>query len=278
MLGAALFAAYHGTSARSSRQDSLVVTEGQIEHLTTGFTRSWRRPPTADELRDLIRNYVREEVYYREAKEMGLDRDDPVIRRRLQQKLEFVSEDIAAQKEPSDAELEALLQAEPERFRTGQSFTFRHVYLNPERHRGDLTRIAASLLDQLTDGAAAADTAAVGDRFLLATSFEAISRSEAAKLFGGSFADCLSQLGLQKWQGPVKSGYGVHLVFLEERVDGRIPALDEAREALLGEWKERQRSKASEQFYRKLLSRYSVTVEAGHRIEIAPDNPPAALR
>ena len=112
VLGAALFAAYGALNGSGSSSD-IVVTAGQIEHLTTGFTRSWRRPPSAEEINDLIRSYIREEVYYRQARDMGLDRDDPIIRRRLQQKLEFVSQDVALQSEPSEGDLESFLRSRP---------------------------------------------------------------------------------------------------------------------------------------------------------------------
>ena len=278
VLGAALFVAYGAINARSSGKDEIVVTAGQIEHLAIGFTRSWRRSPTADELQDLVRNYVREEVYYRQAKEMGLDRDDPIIRRRLQQKLEFVSEDVAAQAEPSDNDLNNLLRSQPEQFRIGRKFTFSHVYLSPERHSGKLDDVAAQLLIQLNNDGAMADISALGDRFLLGTKFEAMPSSEVAKLFGTMFSDRLAELGIGKWQGPVKSGYGLHLVFVQERTDGRIPDLNEVREAVLREWKETQRSKANEDVYKKLLSRYSVTIEVPRAGELDMKRPSLAQR
>lgn len=261
VLGAVLFATYNAINGSVNREDHIVVTVGQVEHFAIGFTRSWRRPPTVEELSDLVRAHVREEVFYREAKALGLDRDDPIIRRRLQQKLEFLSEDIAAQTEPSESDLNALLQSQSEKLRTGRSFTFSHVYLNPERHSENINEAAAHLLTQMNRKGANADASAVGDRFLLGNEFRSIPSTEVAKLFGASFVEQLAGLNAGVWQGPVKSGYGVHLVFLQERTDGRIPSLDEVREELRREWKELQRNKANEAAFDKLLSRYVVTVE-----------------
>ena len=84
--------------------------------MVIGFSRTWQRPPTREELEGLIRDRVREEVYYREAVAMGLDQDDPVIRRRLQQKLEFVTDDVAALAEPTDAELAEYLKTHADTF------------------------------------------------------------------------------------------------------------------------------------------------------------------
>ena len=113
------------------------------------FTQTRQRPPTQEEWEGLIRDRVRQEVFYREALALGLDKDDLIIRRRLQQKMEFVSDDVAAQAQPTDAELNAYLQAHPDSFRVDQRFTFRQVYLNPEKHGKSLARDAAQLLAQL---------------------------------------------------------------------------------------------------------------------------------
>lgn len=262
VLGAVLFAVYSAISSRNSdRKDHIIVTAGQIEHLATGFTRIWRRHPTSEELGGLVRAHVREEVFYREAKAMGLDRDDPIIRRRLQQKLEFLSEDIAVQTEPSDSDLNELLRSQSEKFRTGRGFAFRHVYLNPERYPEGVIEAAARLLIQLNGEGATGDISVLGDRFLLGNEFPSTPVTEIAKLFGANFAEQLAGLNTGKWRGPVKSGFGVHLVFLQERKDGQIPTLDEAREDLSREWKEIQRNKANEETFKKLLSRYVVIVE-----------------
>lgn len=279
ILGAALFATYSALSGSGSSSSSeIVVTAGQIEHLTTGFTRSWRRPPSAEELNDLIRSYIREEVYYRQARELGLDRDDPIIRRRLQQKLEFVSEDVAVQSEPSESDLETLLRSQPEKFRVGRSYTFTHVYLNPDRHIGNLAVEADRLLLQLNKGDATVDALTLGDRFLLETNFQSIPDREVTKLFGAAFSDRLAELPIGKWQGPLKSGYGLHLVFVQHRTDGRVPALSEVREAAINEWKETKRSKANEDVYKKLLSRYSITIEAPRTGAVAVERPALAQR
>ncbi len=259
--GALLFAAYAAVHGPAPGKNTIVVTAGQIEHLATGFTRSWRRPPAADELRDLISGYIREEVYYREAKDQGLDRDDPVIRRRLQQKLEFLSQDTAAEAAPTDADLKALLNAEADEFRIGRSFAFAHVYLNPEHHP-DLSGAATRLAAELTADHVAPDRVTAGDRFLLGSTFGLISAEEVKRLFGSDFAERLGELEPGVWQGPIKSGYGVHLVFVTKRTEGRLPELAEVRDAVLREWKERQRNMANDAAYRRLLKRYSIRVES----------------
>lgn len=263
LLGAGLFLAYGlmPKSPGSGEPGKIIVTQGQIEHLATGFAKTWQRPPTAQELEGLVRDWVREEVYSREAMALGLDKDDTVIRRRLRQKMEFVSDDIVTQTEPSDADLAAYLQAHPDSFRVEQRFTFRQVYFNPEKHGENLVRDAAQLLAQLNQAGNAGDASTLGDSFLLEHQFAAVPASEAAKQFGEKFAAQLGGLPLGQWQGPITSGYGVHLVFVSDRTQGRLPALAEVRDSVRREWANAQRLEANEQFYQAMLKRYVVTIE-----------------
>src|SRR5262249_22286989 len=155
---------------------------GHLEHLTVSFTRTWQRSPTAQELAGLIEDYIREEVLYREAMAMGLDRDDTIVRRRLRQKLEFLTEETVEMAAPADAELQTFLQQHADAFRVEPRLAFQHVYLSRHR-RGDATDTEArELLAQLSTSDAATDTAALGDPFLLPHELALSSRSEIARL------------------------------------------------------------------------------------------------
>ena len=262
LLGAVLFGGFALVSDHSStRTSQIVVTPGHLEHLTVSFTRTWQRPPTAPELAGLIEDYIREEVLYREAVAMGLDRDDTIVRRRLRQKLEFLTEETAETAPPSDAELQTFLQQQPDAFRVEPRLAFQHVYVSRDRH-GDATDAAArQLLGQLSTGAAAPDIAALGDPFLLPPEFALSSRSDIARLFGDAFATQLQDLEPGHWAGPIESAYGLHLVFVRERMDGRVPALAEVRQAVQREWLAARRKAVNEQFYQHLRARYTVVVE-----------------
>jgi hypothetical protein len=265
VLGVGLFVAYNLTpkSRGPGEPGKIVVTQGEIEHLASGFTRSWQRPPTSEELAGLVRDRVREEVYCREAIAMGLDKDDTIIRRRLQQKLEFVSEDIAAMAPPTDAQLEAYFRAHADTFRVPQRFTFSQVYLNPQLH-GDgehLKRDASQLLAQLNQAGGKADLSATGDTFLLDHEFEGMSLGEIAQQFGEKFAAQLRKIALGKWQGPIESGYGIHLVLVRKCTEETLPVLAEVRDAVRREWENARRLEENERFYQELLKRYTVTIE-----------------
>jgi len=276
VLGALIFVAYGLVSDRAGNGPrQIVVTPGTIENLTATFSRTWQRPPTEQELDGLIQDHVREEVLYREAMALGLDRDDTVIRRRLRQKMEFISDDVTVREQPGDDELRAYLAENADSFRVEPRSTFRHVHLDPDRRgdalAGDVERLLAEL-NRLGD---TDDVAALGDSLLLDTEFEAISEREVAGIFGETFAAQLPTLPLGRWVGPVASGYGVHLVLVEERTAGRVPALEEVRDAVLREWSRARRVEANEEFYQGLLRRYTVIVErpqpTDRRDEVAED-------
>jgi PPIC-type PPIASE domain len=262
LLGTVIFAAYGFVSKRASNEPGkIVISEGQIAAMAEGFARTWRRPATREEIEGLIKDQVQEEVYCREAMALGLDKDDTVIRRRLRQKMEFISDDIAALAEPSDEGLSTYLKAHADAFGVERQFTFSQVYLNPERHGENLARDTAQLLTQLQETGDEEDLSQRGDSFLLEHTFRSLPTSEIVRQFGENFTARLGELSLGQWVGPVESGYGVHLVRVSERAEGRTPELAEVRDAVRREWANTRRLEANEKFYQELLKRYVVTIE-----------------
>jgi hypothetical protein len=266
VLGALIFGAFKFISRETIEPGKILITQGRIESLETAFSRTWRRPPTATELAGLIRDYVREEVFAREAVTLGLDKDDTIIRRRLRQKLEFVSEDVAAHAEPTEEQLRAYLQAHPDTFRGDRRFTFSQVYFDPQRRGANLRRDAAHVLAQLGRSGAKVDPATLGDSLMLESEFKALPASEVVKQFGEKFAAALGEMTTGQWQGPIESGFGMHLVLVSERTGGSLPALEDVRAAVRREWTNARRMEANEKFYQTLLQRYTVTIE---RLEVA---------
>ncbi|MFL6451129.1 MAG: peptidyl-prolyl cis-trans isomerase [Bryobacteraceae bacterium] len=251
----------HSTAAPAPAPGEILVTQGKLENLVTGFARTWQRPPSKEELQGLIRDYIREEAAYREAVARGLDRDDTIIRRRLRQKLEFLQEDVAAHPEPKDGELQSFLQSHRDKFKSETTLTFRHVYLNPQAHGANLSRDGARILEDLGRAGEKVDVNAFGDPFMLEHQFEKMSVTEIKKMFGEQFSSRLLALKVGGWQGPVQSGYGSHLVWVSERIDGRLPALAEIRSEVQREWSNAKRVDSEEKLYQALLQRYTVRIE-----------------
>jgi hypothetical protein len=263
LLGAGLFIAFSlvPKSGGGDELRKIVITQGQLDSLVEGFARTRQRPPTREEWEGLIRDQVRQEVYYREALALRLDKDDIIIRRRLAQKMQFISDDSAVQAQPTEDELNGYLQAHPDNFRVEPQYTFRQVYLNPTRHGAKLKRDAAQLLAKLNGYGGDAGFAALGDPLMLDHRFTALTASEVARQFGDAFATQLSELQPGRWQGPLESGFGVHLVYVSDRTQGHLPALNEVRDAVRREWEDAQRQQANDKFYRDLLKHYTVAVE-----------------
>jgi len=263
LLGAAIFVAYNFLSALADNQPGkIVITQGDITSIVIGFSRTWQRPPTREELDGLIRDRVREEVYYREAIAMGLDRDDPIIRRRLQQKLQFVTEDVAAPAESTDAELSAYLSAHSDRFRLDKRLTFSQVYFDPARHPGKLAQDIDKLRTQLRQSRKSdLDLGSLGDAFLLEHRFDGAPASEIAKQFGDKFVAKLTDVPIGQWFGPIESGYGMHLVFVEKRTEGRLPELAEVRDAVQRDWSNARRLDSNEKYFQSLLKHYRIVIE-----------------
>jgi hypothetical protein len=258
LAGTALFALFVMTTGSPDAGEEVVVSAAQIERLVSLFGRQWQRPPTAEELDALIEQQIREEVLYREALAMGLDRNDSVVRQRLAQKLEFLSQDLIDEN-PSEAELRAFFDARPERFAEPVRLSFRHVYLNPDRRGDALQADAADLLASLRAGTAG-PVENLGDTFLLPLEFSDRRQDEIAGLFGEPFADEVSALPIGNWQGPVGSGYGLHVVLLEERVDARIPEFGAIRDQVRTEFLVERRRTAEEDVYRELRARYTIEI------------------
>jgi len=261
-LGGALFLLFGLVDdSAGTRADRIAVTADQIDRLAEGWERTWRRPPTNQELDGLIEDHVREEIYYREAVAMGLDRDDTVVRRRMRQKLEFLANDLLAAVDPTEEQLQGFLAENAEQFREADRLSFEHVYLNPDRRGEALYRDAENLLSRLETGGSTIDPAAQGDPFLLPFEYELVAEGNVDSIFGAGFADGLTGLSVGRWSGPIESGYGLHVVRLNRRVAGRAPPLEDARTRVEREWRIARQNEADKAFYRALRDRYSIIVE-----------------
>lgn len=277
-IGTLLFVLYDATNGRSDRPREIVISAARVEALAQNFATVWMRPPTALELQGLVDDYVAEEVYYREARAMGLDQDDTVIRRRLRQKMEFISDNVADAVVPTDAQLQAYLERNPAKFARPAELSFRQVYLSAER-RGDTLRAdAEKLLAELQAGRGPADPADAGDATLLPATMEAAAPQAIASAFGEGFSQQVAELPAGQWSGPVESTFGLHLVRVDDRVVGGTPALEEARQAVLREWQAEERRKQNQAFLAALRDKYQVRIEGATAQLIATTPASAAAR
>jgi len=262
IIGAGLFLLFDLFNNPAGPQSGrIVITTGQIDYLKANFTRTWKRSPTKKELQGLTQSYVRNEIFYREALAMGLDRDDAVIRQRLKQKLEIMSDDLAGIVIPTDEELRQFLKAHPERFSSEPQVAFRHIFFNSDQRGYAAVKEANRLIAELSTPGNKKNPGVLGDSLMLPKSFDLSGASVIARFFGKPFSLDIMKVKPGRWAGPIRSGFGHHLVLVSQRVESRLPALSEVRKAVEQEWSVVHKNELKNNLYKKLKEKYTIIFE-----------------
>ena len=263
LIGACIYGlhALVGAPAEDVTESSIVVDEARVESFIRQWQQRWNRPPTRQELDGLIDWFVREEILYRQALTMGLDEDDPVTRRRMAQKLEFLTSDLALLKEPTPADLEQYFESHQALYRDDDRISFNQVFLDPDLRDETTLDDAAGLLAELQaarDPEAAAQDA--GDRLMVQSDFQQATELEVQRQLGSGFAEALMKLEPGQWHGPVLSGYGVHLVYVHEVQHAPPPLFEDVEQRVLEDWQKEQQERFDAEFYQGLKSRYEIVI------------------
>ncbi|MEZ5502281.1 MAG: peptidylprolyl isomerase [Halioglobus sp.] len=279
LLGAALFVAYgylRPASAPEPSSREIQLSVDDLEQLVMLFQSQWRREPTTGELGLLVEQKVQSEVLYREALALGLDKNDEIVRRRMAQKMQFLAEDVAAAQEPTSAELQAWYAQNTDKFAMPRRVSFRHLYFSPDQRgshaREDAARLLAQLAGQpevvtLPEGAA--------DPFMFQEYYRDRATDYLGKEFGPQFAMAVEQLPTGFWQGPIQSGFGWHLVFVDNATPGRVPAFEEIEPDVKTAWLAQQKVLAWDKAYKEMRDKYTVLLpRAPEDVEAAA--PPVA--
>jgi peptidyl-prolyl cis-trans isomerase C len=263
LIGAALFVLYafvnRGQSGNVNHQ--IVISLDDVKQLDISFVSQWHRQPTQEEFTGLIESFIRQEILYREGLAMGLDKDDTIVKRRMAQKMEFLSEDVASAHEPSTQELKDWYAKNSQKFALPDRATFRHLFFSFDRRGQRAESDAAATLAKIADKPEDSRTAvALADPFMFQDYYGDRGPDQLAKEFGPSFALGLFKLKPGSWQGPIESGYGWHLVWIESIVPGRIPAFEEVEPDVKTAWLADQKMIAWQQAYAAMRAKYDVMV------------------
>jgi parvulin-like peptidyl-prolyl isomerase len=264
ILGVLIYVAFGSFSVQeySDSQRTIVVSPTTINWLEDTWEKRWNRPPTKEELNGLINQYIRETILYREALALQLDKNDIIVRRRLAQKFEFLTQDLIEVPKPSDEELAVFFNENINKYKIPDSTTFTHIFFDPDK-RGDKTLDDAeeskAKLNKLDQPPTELDQ--FGDNFMLQSYYPEKSEQEISKLFGTQFAKEVSELSPGQWNGPVLSGYGTHLVYVNGRNVAQDPEFDNVKELVKEDWSDKKREEINDQFYTDLLSSYEVIIE-----------------
>ena len=276
LLGLVLFAGYgymhRGRGGvESSRQ--IVLSLDELQQMDTYFVSQWHRQPTPPEFQAMVEDKVREEILYREALEMGLDKDDTIVKRRMAQKMQFIAEDVAAAHEPSTAELRIWFEKNSNKFALPSRYSFRHLYFSPDKRgknaQQDAAKALAKISGQPEDSALASS---IADQFMFQDYYGDQATEAIAKEFGPQFAVAIEKLKPGSWQGPIESGYGWHLVFVGTVIPGRIPAFEEIEPEVKTAWLGEQKRQAWQKAYQEMRTKYAVLLP-GPSDQDAPQAP-----
>lgn len=239
----------------------IVVSQADIDRLSKIWQKKMQRPSTRAELDNMIEQQIHEEVMYREALTMGLDKNDTIVRRRLAQKVEFISSDLAVQIEPTDKELADYLVTHQKKFEIPGRINFVHIYFNTDSRGKQVESDALNLLDKLKQTDSIADIMTLGDPFMMGQQHAQITKYKTSRLFRKAFAKEIFSLDAGNWQGPIDSGYGLHLVRISNKTLAKPADLKLVKDKLRLEWQAEQRNIINEAFYKNLRQRYDIVIE-----------------
>jgi len=275
LLGAVLFTVYQFILQPMQDDDQpgsnqIQLSSGELAQLAMLFQAQWRREPTTEEFGRLVENRVQEEVLYREALAMGLDKDDTIVKRRMAQKMQFLAEDAGAALEPTTEQLRSWFSEHNEFFAQPPRVSFRHLYFSPDQRGANAQNDAAAALAQLArqpENAGLANT--IADPFMFQDFYSERTPDEVAKEFGPDFAVAVFQLPPGAWQGPVQSGYGWHLVYVDVAIPRRVPVFEEVEADVKTAWFTEQKAEAWQKAYATMRAKYTLILPT-------PEDPSAA--
>jgi hypothetical protein len=291
LIGAVLFGVYawRNRGAPSETKTRQVrVSEDDVLWLKENWAKQWQREPTRDELRGLVTEFLKEELLAREAREMGLDQNDIVVRRRLAQKVEFLVQDTAQLVEPTEDDLRKFYASHPERFSEPARVSFTHIYFSREK-RKDAAADAKAALVYLRDPQPPArhspgegestrnpQPSELGDCLLLDSDFPEVDQQAVAGQFGEKFATVVFALPAGSWHGPIESGYGLHLVRVLSQTPARQREFARVRLQVLDRWREQRQQESNRGYFAALLKKYDVVMDETVRPLIGTLNGTAA--
>ena len=264
IIGGVIYGAYALVAAPEDdyRDNMILVDSNRIDAMISEWEARWNRPPTRQEIDGLIQAYIKEDVLYRQAVAMGLNEDDPITRRRMAQKLEFLTSDLARLQEPKEGELEQFFEDNQDEYRNPDRISFTQLYFDPDA-RGDATLIDAErVLKQVTTaGEPTEDMAELSDRFMLQNYFASASELDVRRQMGSGFAEAVMKLEPGQWHGPVLSGFGVHLVYVYDVQKAPPAEFEIVQSRVLEDWQTKKREEFNPEFLKSLKERYEIIVE-----------------
>ena len=257
ILGALLFAAHSLWAGKKSEANTIRVSADTVERLKTIYAGEQRRIPNDDDMKALVSAYVEEEALSREAEKLGLGEDDTIIRRRLAQKMRFMTENVGKPVTPKGAVLEVWYQDNLDRFKQASRISFQHIYLSPENNN-DIEGRAAKLREQAISGT---EWKSLGDPFIMSRSLSRVTQKDLERAYGSAFAKAIIALPANEWSTPIESAFGLHIVKISERENGRQPSFEDVRTDVEKDWLDETQRTENAQKINDIVAKYNIEIE-----------------
>lgn len=256
LLGTLLFLVYGFLNRNTERPEdySIYIKDSDIDRLAKAYQKNWGSFPDTATLRNLLKEELQSEIFYREALRMQLDHNDEIIRRRLKQKYEFLIKDLNDQQLPSEEELKEFYKNHPDLYQSRKKIAFNQYYFSPDKRSNPLTDAKKALSDFQNKKT----KAIASDPFHLQEYYADRDQEAIRQLFGQDFARGLFQLERIGWAGPIASGYGQHIVEVKSIETAAPLPLEQIKEQVIEDWKQYQLQLFNEQLFQNLEGQYEV--------------------
>lgn len=259
LIGVGLFVLYGLVNKKTDSKDTILINDFDISNIIASWEMQWKRLPTEKELQNLVNLNIKQEIFYQEALKMNLDHNDEIIKRRLAQKMQFLSNDIASTLEPTDKDLQEYLDENIEKYLTPYSYSLYQITLSPD-HREDHLRDATEVLKQYPN-ASFEEMKSNGDNLPFSYEFKDINADELALQLGSQFPEALVSQEINKWVGPIPSGFGYHVIYITEKTEPKKPSLEEVRKGVTRDFEYDFQKELDESIYQELKKQYDIQID-----------------
>ena len=255
--GGLLFAGYSWIHRGEKREDPrrIEITSNQVQQIELDWRARWQRRPTQAELQAGIADQLKQEILYREALELGLDKNDTIVKRRMAQKMDFLAEEVASLRDPEPGEIEAWFEKNRAQYVPPPLASFHHLFFSSDKRgqnaEGDARRAMAGI---------GGKDASSADEFMFQARYNEQTQDQVARVFGSKFAEQLFQLKADGWRGPIESGFGWHLVWVDALVPGEAPTFEAVAQQVKSDWLAEQRAELKRITFQALKARYEIVI------------------
>jgi len=238
---------------------TIVISNEKIGNIIRLYAVTAGAPPNKTQLDAMIEDYIREEIFYRESLKMRLDKDDEIIRRRLSQKMEFLQSDLSVVTPPSQKQLEDFYHSHPGNFRDSGEVSFTHIYFSADKNDAEEVQKRALAVKAKLMNSNKTRAPELGDPFSLQFDYTGQNKLDIVQLFGQKpIEDSLFESPLNQWIGPVESGYGWHLIRINERKQSRIPPFESIKDKVRDDYIASMKDSLNKVAFEKLKSKYTI--------------------